>query len=428
MMNEIIKERLALIQSGTVPQGYKKTKFGIYPENWTLTCMGNCIREYREISNNIQEIPVYSSSRNGLLPQSEYYDGKEATQTNIGYKVVPPNYLTYRHMSDDDIFHFNMNQTGGNILVSSEYPVFTVSDIAELGFILPVLNNAPRFKYFCGMQKLGGTRTRLYFKNLCAYQFYIPPLAEQKKIVEILAQFDKVIELKQQLILEMQQMKKGFLRAMFPAKGHNTPDIRFWGFSDPWEQRKLENMTSLITKGTTPVDKSGMGSVNFIKIESIDPSTGEITITSKISEDEHNGYLRRSQLQENDILFSIAGTLGRVTTINRAILPANTNQALAIIRLKSECLLYITTYLKGKAVADFIKRNPTVGAQPNLSLEQVGNLNIALPSIAEQNQIGAFFHNFDHLITLYQRELEEKKKMKSSLMQLLLSGIVRVKP
>ena len=169
-----------------------------------------------------------------------------------------------------------------------------------------------------------------------------------------------------------------------------------------WEQRKLGELTSLITKGTTPLDKSNIGTVNFVKIESIDNSSGEITITQKISSEEHEGYLRRSQLKENDILFSIAGTLGRVTSVKSSILPANTNQALAIIRLKSGCLKYVKTYLKGKAVADFIKKNPTIGAQPNLSLEQVSNLDIALPSEIEQEQIGAFFEQLDNLITLHQ--------------------------
>jgi len=175
-------------------------------------------------------------------------------------------------------------------------------------------------------------------------------------------------------------------------------------FDFSWEQRKLGGMASLITKGTTPLDKSNTGVVNFVKIESIDESSGNITITQKISLDEHNGYLHRSQLKENDILFSIAGTLGRVTSVKSSILPANTNQALAIIRLKDGCLDYVKTYLKGKAVADFIKKNPTIGAQPNLSLEQVANLEIAIPSEDEQKKIGAFFQQLDNLITLHQRK------------------------
>ena len=195
------------------------------------------------------------------------------------------------------------------------------------------------------------------------------------------------------------------------------PKIRFKGFTDDWEQRKLGEMASLITKGTTPVDKRNAGIVNFVKIESIDESSGDITINQKISVDEHNGYLRRSQLKENDILFSIAGTLGRVTSVKSSILPANTNQALAIIRLKDGYLDYVKTYLKGKAVVDFIKKNPTIGAQPNLSLNQVSNLIIMIPSDVEQKEIGVFFEKIDNLITLHQRKLEKLMNVKKSMLE-----------
>ena len=170
-----------------------------------------------------------------------------------------------------------------------------------------------------------------------------------------------------------------------------------------WEQRKLGDISSLITKGSTPKDKSGTGEVNFIKVENINDFSGDIVSMSKISLEEHQGYLKRSQLQEGDILFSIAGTLGRVTSVNKAILPANTNQALSIIRLKEGNLEYVKTCLKGNVVADFIRRNPTIGAQPNLSLEQVSNLEIEIPSEAEQEKIGLYFSNLDNLITLHQR-------------------------
>ena len=201
------------------------------------------------------------------------------------------------------------------------------------------------------------------------------------------------------------------------SNNNKTPAIRFKGFTDAWEQRELKSITSVITKGTTPLDKSNSGVVNFIKVENIDNSSGEISISQKISIEEHEGYLKRSQLQENDILFSIAGTLGRVTSVNSDILPANTNQALAIIRLKECNLDYIKTFLKSKAVTDYIRRNPTVGAQPNLSLEQVGNLEIQVPSLREQEAIGNYFESFDHLITIHQRKLEKLKNVRESMLQ-----------
>ena len=197
---------------------------------------------------------------------------------------------------------------------------------------------------------------------------------------------------------------------------NKTPAVRFIGFAEDWEQRKLGDIASLITKGTTPKDKSGTGEVNFIKVENINDFSGDIVSMSKISLEEHQGYLKRSQLQEGDILFSIAGTLGRVTSVNKAILPANTNQALSIIRLKEGNLEYVKTCLKGNVVADFIRRNPTIGAQPNLSLEQVSNLEIEIPSEAEQEKIGLYFSNLDNLITLHHRKLEKLEQIKQAML------------
>ena len=195
------------------------------------------------------------------------------------------------------------------------------------------------------------------------------------------------------------------------------PRIRFKGYTDAWEQRKLGTLCSLITKGTTPKDKAGNGEVNFVKVENIDSDNGEITAMSKISREEHDGYLKRSKLETDDILFSIAGTLGRVSVVKSSILPANTNQALAIIRTKEGYIPYLTTVLKGRAVEDFIKKNPTIGAQPNLSLEQVNNLEIPIPNYLEQKKIGDYFTNLDNLITLHHRQCEELKKIKKFMLQ-----------
>lgn len=193
-----------------------------------------------------------------------------------------------------------------------------------------------------------------------------------------------------------------------------VPKRRFKEFenADAWEQRELGKFVSLITKGTTPRDKSGSGSINFIKVENI--SDGIISPVSKISEDEHEGYLQRSKLKENDILISIAGTLGRTGVVDKTILPANTNQALAIIRGYDFDKDFLLTSLNGKAVKDFIRRNPTIGAQPNLSLEQVGKFLIYTPKKEEQIQIGVFFKNLDQTIAFQQRKLEKMKSMKSA--------------
>ena len=263
----------------------------------------------------------------------------------------------------------------------------------------------------------GSKMPRADWKLVSNTEFAIPcSTEEQMKIGLYFEHLDNLITLHQRQCEALKKQKQFFLQNMFPKEGESEPRIRFNGFTEPWEQRKLGEISALITKGTTPKDKSGLGEVNFVKVESIDPSLGKITCSSKISATEHNNYLKRSQLKDKDILFSIAGTLGRVGIVNRDILPANTNQALAIIRLNKGNVSYVSTYLKGKAVENFIRKNPTVGAQPNLSLEQVSNLIIDYPSSQEQVKIGSYFEHLDNLITLHQQLYEQLVSLKKYLL------------
>ena len=194
-----------------------------------------------------------------------------------------------------------------------------------------------------------------------------------------------------------------------------VPELRFKGFTDDWEERKLGQYTKLITKGTTPKDKTGIGDVNFVKVENI--TNGKIYPINKIKQHEHDNYLKRSRLEEKDILFSIAGTLGRTAIVNKSILPANTNQALAIIRGYDFDTNFLITSLAGNVVKEYIRRNPTVGAQPNLSLEQVGNLLVNTPNAEEQQKIGSFFKQLDDTIALHQRKLDLLKEQKKGYLQ-----------
>lgn len=280
-------------------------------------------------------------------------------------------------------------------------------------YFLHILMN--RNKYFLKFDD-GAKQTNLSVRDVMSFEEKYPCYREQQQIGVYFKNLDNLITLHQHKCDQLRNLKKAMLKKMFPQDGVSIPELRFIGFTDTWEQRKLGTLCSLITKGTTPKDKSGNGEVNFIKVENIDIDNGEITSTSKISIAEHEGYLKRSKLKENDILFSIAGTLGRVSVVKSSILPANTNQALAILRINEGYIPYLTTVLKGQAVEDFIRRNPTIGAQPNLSLEQVNNLDISYPNYDEQVRIGQYFSNLDHLITLHQRKLEKLKVIKKSLL------------
>ncbi|WP_082804735.1 restriction endonuclease subunit S [Rossellomorea vietnamensis] len=263
----------------------------------------------------------------------------------------------------------------------------------------------------------GKSVVHLHNSDLKKVNLVFPKREEQTIIGNFFEKLDATIALYMKELATLKQTKQEFLKKMFPKKEKLVPEVRFKGFTGEWKQRKLSDITKLITKGTTPKDKSNIGDINFIKVENIDSGSGAVSITSKISKEEHDGYLKRSKLETGDILFSIAGTLGRVTIVDDDMLPANTNQALAIIRLKEGNVDFIATYLKGKFVEDYIRKNPTVGAQPNLSLQQVGDLTIISPNKQEQEKIGALFKQLDNTIALYQRELDALKETKKTFLQ-----------
>lgn len=199
------------------------------------------------------------------------------------------------------------------------------------------------------------------------------------------------------------------------------PKLRFPEFVGEWEEKELGKISSLITKGTTPsslgfgfVDKG----INFIKTENI-TENGLIDIkkTPKISF-ECDEKLSRSRIKENDILFSIAGTLGRTLLIKNQYLPANTNQALAIIRLKDKSQVKFINYLLNLDKIDkYIHISVTVGAQPNLSLQQVGDIKLKIPSISEQKKISFFLSKVDKKI--------EKLEKKQGLWRIYKKGIIQ---
>lgn len=190
-----------------------------------------------------------------------------------------------------------------------------------------------------------------------------------------------------------------------------------------WDRLLLFEITDLITKGTTPTTLGFQyvdSGIKFIKIESID-ELGNI-INSKVAfiTKECDEALQRSRLKVGDILFSIAGALGVVAFVKQDVLPANTNQALAIVRTKRGYNRnYLVNYLKSPTIISEISKIKAGAAQPNISLSQLGNFTIFLPSLAEQQKIADCLSSLDDLITAESQKLEALKDHKKGIMQQL---------
>ena len=173
---------------------------------------------------------------------------------------------------------------------------------------------------------------------------------------------------------------------------------------------QLSEIASLITKGTTPTtigyefQDSG---INFLKIECFDEYGNYIESKAAHISDECHEILKRSQLKSGDILFSIAGAIGRVAIVTDEMLPANTNQALAIIRITREdvFLPYIKLILSSPLVKEQFEKKKQGVAQLNISLKDINELSIPLPSINEQIALTALFEKAGGIITKRQQQL-----------------------
>ena len=182
-----------------------------FPE-WRKVKLGEYLIKHNEKSEFNNQYPVLTSSRKGIFLQSDYYAGNDvASDDTTGYNVVPRGYFTYRHMSDDLVFKFNINDIVDKGIVSTLYPVFTVKGIDSY-FLKVKLNEGDEFKKFALAQKQGGSRTYMYFSKLESLQMNIPSLEEQEKISEVLKLADKEIELLEKELEALKLQKKGLMQ------------------------------------------------------------------------------------------------------------------------------------------------------------------------------------------------------------------------
>tara|TARA_B100000965_G_C19580186_1_gene753166 strand:+ start:545 stop:1681 length:1137 start_codon:yes stop_codon:yes gene_type:complete len=245
------------------------------------------------------------------------------------------------------------------------------------------------YYYMQSMQELiykemrsGAAQPHVYAKDIANLNFPLLSLEEQQRIVAkldvALYEIDKEINAAKYKQTIVDSLKKNILAKKFELDS---------------DVIKLGDLCEVITKGTTPtslgykfIDKG----INFIKIESITNNGNFIKNKFAYINKDCNAALMRSQLQAGDILFSIAGALGRTAIVTEEILPANTNQALAILRIKKDIkvdkkfLLHCLNSDAVKKQSDTFKGGV---AQQNLSLSQLKSYNIPLPSLLEQKDI-----------------------------------------
>lgn len=246
--------------------------------------------------------------------------------------------------------------------------------------LLPFVVQSDHFFDFAIKTSAGSLSPRTKFKDLAKFSLKLPSrLEDQKRIADLLWSIDKTKERHLDLIRNLSRVEEAFLH-------------KFLEKQSAIRRKKLKEVTAVITKGTTPTTagyKFLENGINFIKAESIsEDNTFLFDKFGFISSECHEAF-KRSQLNESDILFSIAGVIGRCALVAKNILPANINQALAVIRLDDREIdhRYLMLFLNSRYVTDHFNRIAVKTAQVNVSLEQIGDLEIPIPDLKIQHEL-----------------------------------------
>lgn len=429
-MTPEVKQRIEQIRQGIVPEGYVKDKDGIYPRDWASKKIGQWLK-LAERSIVLQDEEEYQ-----LVTIRRGFGGVDSRGSFLGKNVLVKNYFIVKTgdfiISKRQIAHGACGIVSPELdgaVVSNEYNVFLPQDGTNIQ-MFNLMMQLPHYKRLFYLMSDGVHIEKLLFKtqDWMKRTLAMPLLKEQKKIAEILATLDKAIELQGRKIEELKRFKKGCLEKMFPRKGQKAPEKRFPGFTDNWEQRKLSEMCGTFEYGLNAAAKEFDGKNKYIRITDIDDASREFLLSDLSSPDICLDGMSKYLLSSGDIVFARTGASVGKTYIYRE------NDGIVyfagfLIRAKvneDNDAEFVFQSTLSPSYEKYIRITSQRSGQPGVNAQEYGEYDLFAPSKEEQQRIGQFLRGIDNLITLHQRKLEEMKKQKKALMQLLLTGIVRV--
>lgn len=400
-MNQTIKKRIEEINSGIVPEGYEKTSFGIFPCDWEKD---KSLGDICEINPKTEALPnefIYidlESVVDGKLIQENVIENAKAPsraqrvlqKNDIIYQMVRPYQKNnFIFIQDDGSFKY-VASTGYAQLRSDNY-----------SFLYQMVNS----EYFCTqvLKKCTGTNyPAINSQDLAEVNCAYPKSdREQSRIAEILMQWDKAIELQEKLIEAYQKSKKYYLNKMFPKKGSNVPEIRFPGFTAPWEQRKLGDLLQTLPFKQFLKEPEPDGKYEIIQ-QGNEPVIGLANGTPC------GDY--------KDVVIFGDHTLSLYKP-QRPFFVATDGVRIVKGQIDTNGYYLLSLLERYKPQSEGYKRYFSILADTNC---------ITTYNASEQKQIGVFFERLDNLITLHQQKRDKLLKQRQAMQQYLLTGIVRV--
>ena len=391
-----------------------KLRFPGFNETWEQRKLGDFAEKVTEKNTELRYSEVFTNSAEfGVIRQRDFFDHDIAQLRSLhGYYVVKEDDFVYnpRISVTAPVGPINRNKLGKTGVVSPLYTVLRTQGINR-EFLEWFFKSSCWYPFMLFNGDSGARSDRFSIKNALFFRMPIalPCQAEQMKIGLFFERLDKAITLHQRKLEGLSKLKKSLLQKMFPKNGQQNPEVRFPGFTEAWEQRKLKDFTLSYSGRTPSVSNKNYynGTIPFIRSGEISGERTELFIT-----EEGLNKSSAKRVHKGQILYALYGaTSGEVSlskidgAINQAILAISTKEGYS-----NAFLSFWLRKEKDRITATFLQ-----GGQGNLSGEIVKNLIVPVPSQLEQTKIGDLFNQLDGIITLHQRKLESLKILKEPL-------------
>ena len=381
---------------------------------WELCTLGEHIEDYVEKTTVQNQYPVLTSSQNkGIVRQEDYFANRQVTtDSNIGYFVLPKGFFTYRSRSDNGVFKFNRNDIVDKGIISYFYPVFSIIE-GDSDFYLKLLNTSITKQAM--LQAEGTGQKVLSLRKFKSIKASVPSLAEQSAIGSLFRTLDYLLASYKDNLANYQSLKATMLSKMFPKAGHTVPEIRLDGFEGDWELLEINDLADDFQSGGTPktnVQEYWNGNIPWIQSSDLETNClFETKVQKSISE---KGLKNSSAkiIPKDSIAVVTRVGVGKLAVMRHEY--ATSQDFLSFSNLKSN--IEFTAYLLYRLLQKEVTQLQGTSIKGITKVELLSK-KVLIPSLPEQQAIGAYFSNLDNLIVAHQEKISQLETLKKKLLQ-----------
>ncbi|WP_333493218.1 restriction endonuclease subunit S, partial [Lactococcus lactis] len=407
----------------SVKKKVPELRFKGFTDDWEERKLG----EFSDVRDGTHASPKYVSQGHPMVTSKNL--------THSGLDMTDVSFLTDKDFNEinkrskvsiGDIL-FGMIGTIGNpvIVDRDDFAIKNVALIKEKTSN-PITNKwllqylkSPSFNRFIQKENAGGTQKFIALGLIRDMKLRVPEFDEQQKIGAFFKQIDDTIALHQRKLDLLKEQKKGYLQKMFPKNGAKVPELRFAGFADDWEERKLGDLATSFEYGLNASAKSFDGTHKYIRITDIDDSSRKFNSQSLTSPDIDLSSADNYKLKNGDILFARTGA-----SVGKSYIYADSDglvyYAGFLIRARIKSGVdsnFVFQHTLTSSYENFIRVTSQRSGQPGVNAKEYSTFEISVPSYEEQRKIGSFFKQLDDTITLHQRKLDLLKEQKKGFLQ-----------